>query len=135
MSGSFTTFVKDPDAVLDYKFDWAALTNGSGSSDWLQAGETLSSHTIHTHIDISQLFVGQSEPFPNLAFYPIAVYRSSGTLFRYTQSKTGRRTAIFSPKYCNAGIGGLSRLLKDPREICGSKQPQITRKPRLCGWQ
>ena len=39
-------FLKDPDAVLDYKFDWKALTNGSGTSDWLQAGETISSHTI-----------------------------------------------------------------------------------------
>jgi hypothetical protein len=39
-------FVKDPSAVLDYKFDWAAETNGSGSSDWLAAGETISDHTI-----------------------------------------------------------------------------------------
>ena len=39
-------FVKDPDAVLDYKFDWAALTNGTGSSDWLGAAETISAHTI-----------------------------------------------------------------------------------------
>jgi hypothetical protein len=40
------SFLKDPDATLDYKFDWKALTNGSGSSDWLQSGETISSHTI-----------------------------------------------------------------------------------------
>ena len=46
MSASFKTFTKDPDAVLDYKFDWAALTNGTGASDWLAAGETISSHTI-----------------------------------------------------------------------------------------
>ena len=39
-------FVKDPDAVLDYKFDWAASTNGTGDDDWLAAGETISSHTI-----------------------------------------------------------------------------------------
>lgn len=39
-------FAKDPDAVLDYKFDWAALTNGSGDSDWLDSGETISSHTV-----------------------------------------------------------------------------------------
>lgn len=30
-------FTKDPDAVLDYKFDW---------SDWLASGETISTHTI-----------------------------------------------------------------------------------------
>lgn len=46
MSTSFETFIKDPDAVLDYKFDWKALTNGTGTSDWLQAAETISGHTI-----------------------------------------------------------------------------------------
>ena len=40
------TFIKDPDAVLDYKFDWAAATNGTGESDYLQSGETISDHTI-----------------------------------------------------------------------------------------
>lgn len=39
-------FIKDPDAVLDWKFDWAALTNGSGSEDWLRDGETISTHTV-----------------------------------------------------------------------------------------
>jgi hypothetical protein len=34
-------WIKDPDAVLDYVFDWAALTNGTGESDWLAAGETI----------------------------------------------------------------------------------------------
>jgi len=34
-------WIKDPDAVLDYKFDWKALTNGTGTSDWLAAGETI----------------------------------------------------------------------------------------------
>lgn len=32
-----STFVKDPEAVLDYVFDWAS---------WLDTGETISSHTI-----------------------------------------------------------------------------------------
>ena len=39
-------FVKDPEAVLDYKFDWAASTNGTGDSDWLADGETISSKTV-----------------------------------------------------------------------------------------
>lgn len=30
-------FEKDPSAILDYAFDW---------SDWLESGETISSHTI-----------------------------------------------------------------------------------------
>lgn len=37
---------KDPDAVLDYRFDWAPLTNGRGRSDWLASGETITSRTI-----------------------------------------------------------------------------------------
>jgi hypothetical protein len=43
-----SSFVKDPDAGLDYKFDWAASTNGTGSSDWLDTdnSETISSHTV-----------------------------------------------------------------------------------------
>lgn len=39
-------FVKDPDAVLDYRFDWKALTNGTGDSDWLQSGETIATRTV-----------------------------------------------------------------------------------------
>jgi hypothetical protein len=39
-------FLKDPNAVLDYKFDWKAETNGSGDSDWLDSDETISSKTV-----------------------------------------------------------------------------------------
>lgn len=39
-------FTKDPDAVLSYKFDWKAKTNGSGPSDWLASGVTIASQTI-----------------------------------------------------------------------------------------
>jgi len=40
-------YEKDPDAVLDYKVDLAALTNGSwGSTDYLQSGETISTATV-----------------------------------------------------------------------------------------
>jgi hypothetical protein len=45
MTSTFTK-TKDPAAVLDYKFDWKALTNGSGVSDWLASGETISTKTI-----------------------------------------------------------------------------------------
>jgi hypothetical protein len=37
---------KDPDEVLDYQFDWAALTNDTGLTDWLEEGETIVSHTV-----------------------------------------------------------------------------------------
>ena len=39
-------FLKDPDATLDYKFDWKAETNGSGDSDWLDTDETISTKTV-----------------------------------------------------------------------------------------
>ncbi len=41
-------FAKDPAAVLDYGFDFAARTNGTPgeSGDWLAAGETITAHTL-----------------------------------------------------------------------------------------
>ncbi len=33
-------------SILYYKFDWKALTNGSGNSDWLDDSETISSFVI-----------------------------------------------------------------------------------------
>lgn len=47
-SDGFPYCIKDPDAVLDYKVDFAPETNGriGALSDWLQPGETLSSHTV-----------------------------------------------------------------------------------------
>lgn len=37
---------KDPDAILDYRFDWKAKTNGTGKKNYLQDGETIVSHTV-----------------------------------------------------------------------------------------
>ena len=37
---------KDPDAQLDFMFDWAGQEHGNWSDDWLQPGEVISSHTI-----------------------------------------------------------------------------------------
>jgi hypothetical protein len=41
-------YIKDPNAVLDYAFDWKPYTNGvtGATSDWLASGETISSHTV-----------------------------------------------------------------------------------------
>lgn len=36
----------DPNAVLDYKWDWASATNSSGRTDWLETGETITAHTV-----------------------------------------------------------------------------------------
>lgn len=43
-------WLKDPDDVLNYKFDWAPLENGTGDSNWLDRTssplESISSHSI-----------------------------------------------------------------------------------------
>ena len=39
-------FLKDPNAILDYKFDWKADTNGNGDTDWLDSDETISTKTV-----------------------------------------------------------------------------------------
>lgn len=46
-------YEKDPSAVLDFKFDWKALTNASGPSDWLASGETISTRTITAETGIT----------------------------------------------------------------------------------
>ena len=38
-------FFKDPDSILDYAFDW---------SDWLESGETISTHTITVSIGLTK---------------------------------------------------------------------------------
>ena len=49
------TYYKDPDEVLDYKFDWAPLTNQreGGLSGWLREGEEITSHVITADAGIS----------------------------------------------------------------------------------
>lgn len=37
---------KDPSAVLDYQFDWAAEDNNTGLTNWLAEGETIVSHSV-----------------------------------------------------------------------------------------
>jgi len=38
--------IKDPESVLDYAFDWRAMTHGTATSDWLETDETITSYTI-----------------------------------------------------------------------------------------
>lgn len=68
------SFIKDPDAVLDYKFDWKALTNGSGTSDWLATAETISSFTIDADTGIT--VVSSSKTDANTT---VTVWLSGGT--------------------------------------------------------
>lgn len=39
-------FRKDPNAVLDYKLDYANTRNGGAVPNWLEDGETISSQTV-----------------------------------------------------------------------------------------
>lgn len=54
MSGRW---LKDPNAVIHYKFDWAPLENGNGDSNWLDRTsspiESISSHTITAETGIT----------------------------------------------------------------------------------
>lgn len=43
-------FPKDPDAVLDYKFDW----NDADRGPWLQTGESITSHVITVDAGITK---------------------------------------------------------------------------------
>lgn len=45
--------VKDPQAVLPYKWDWAPLTNGTGASDWLASGETITVATVTSSVPLT----------------------------------------------------------------------------------
>ena len=54
-------WIKDPSAVLDYCWDWKALTNGTGTSDWLGAAETINAHTVVlTPVTVPPLVVASS---------------------------------------------------------------------------
>ena len=46
---------KDPDATLDYFFDWKPLTNGfvGATSDWLASGETITDFDITAEAGIT----------------------------------------------------------------------------------
>ena len=46
--------LKDPNEVLDFKFDFASLTNGTGGqTDYLESGETITSQTTTAETGIT----------------------------------------------------------------------------------
>ena len=80
-------FTKDPDAVLDFKFDW---------SSWLGGAETISSHTITTQTGLTKDSDSESAGI-------VTVWLSGGTAGEaYTvaceittnESRTDERTII-----------------------------------------
>lgn len=77
-----SSFIKDPSAVLDFRFDWAALTNGSGDSDWLVSGETISSYAVTVEDGLTKDSDGKTDSDTS-----VTVWLSGGTAGRdYTVS-------------------------------------------------
>ena len=72
--------IKDPDARLDYYFDWKALTNGTGESDWLAGGETITAFTVTADAGITV----DDDPAPALinGATAVKVWLSGGTAGR-----------------------------------------------------
>lgn len=58
-------FLKDPDAVLDYVFDWI-------TEDWLETGETISTYVITVDI-------GLTKDTDNKSDGSVTVWLSGGT--------------------------------------------------------
>lgn len=58
-----STYIKDPDATLDYTFDW---------SSWLEDGETISTQTVTTPAGITEDSVAASTS-------AVTVWLSGGT--------------------------------------------------------
>ena len=50
----YEEFLKDPDAVLDFVYDWAPYTNSSKLTDWLAASETIVSTVITPETGITE---------------------------------------------------------------------------------
>ena len=60
-------FTKDPNAVLDYAFDW---------SDWLAAGETISTFTVTAETGLT---LGTGDKSPSQANGVVTYWLSGGT--------------------------------------------------------
>lgn len=83
------TFTKDPNAVLDYKFDW---------SDWLATSETISSYVVTVESGLTKDSDSESSGM-------ITIWLSGGTAYTaYTvackittnMSRTEERTILIS---------------------------------------
>jgi hypothetical protein len=67
-------YIKDPDAVLDFAFDWKPKTNlvTGATSDWLATGETISSYTVTVSSGITKASDSQASG-------KVTVWLSGGT--------------------------------------------------------
>lgn len=70
-----SNYIHDPQSVLDYAVDWAALTNGTGASDWLATGETITASTWTVPSGITQ-----TTPAPSFTDTVATIWLTGGTL-------------------------------------------------------
>lgn len=88
-----SNYQPDPDDVLDYTIDWRALTNGTGASDWLAAGETITASSWTVSAGITQ-----TTPAPSYTDDTTTIWLTGGTVnevYRVTNHITtnqGRQT-------------------------------------------
>lgn len=66
---------KDPDAQLDFMFDWAGLEHENWSDNWLQEGEIIVSHTVTVPTGINL-----DSDAPTLDQKAVIVWLSGGTV-------------------------------------------------------
>ena len=90
------TFIKDPNAVLDYKFDWAPLTNGTGSSNWLQVAETISTATITISPSVATTGLTKDSQSITDTNTSVTVWLSSGT--DYTDYQVACKIVTNAPR-------------------------------------
>lgn len=90
---------KDPAATLDYKQDLKALTNGTGTEDWLSPAETLTGHSVIVPSGLTLNSSGRTDTNTS-----ITAWISSGVkdedyevVFQWTTSagRTDERTWLF----------------------------------------
>jgi hypothetical protein len=81
---SFSMPPKDPNAVLDYKFDYAPRTNGNtdvGMTDWLKTGEAIDSFTLSVNAVTSGCLPNIADSYLDDNNTSVVVWLSGGDLF------------------------------------------------------
>lgn len=65
--------IKDPDAKLDFGFDWKPATHGKDEPDWLEADETIVSYVITVPAGLTKVSDTQADGI-------VTVWLSGGTV-------------------------------------------------------
>ena len=65
--------IKDPDAKLDFGFDWKPATHGKDEPDWLEADETIASYVITVPAGLTKVSDTQADGI-------VTVWLSGGTV-------------------------------------------------------